>query len=141
MLYDQFLAALDDEFHPFCGIYGHRPVNKKKGLWEVRVLWESGEISWEPLKSIWDSDRLTLAQYARDQGLTHLKGWRRTRYVQGDPAKVVRLATIFKAAVAQWQGPKFKFGTQVPRNAKEAHRLDAQNGDTKWKDAITKELS
>ena len=81
-----------------------------------------------------------MAQYARDNNLTDLKGWRRTKHVRGDPDRIVRLARIYKAITEQWTGPKFKFGVQVPRNTKEAYLLDRKNGDTLWQEAIAKEL-
>jgi hypothetical protein len=37
-------------------------------------------------------------------------------------------------------GPIFKFGIQVPRNVKEAYKLDATNGNTKWQDAMKEEI-
>jgi hypothetical protein len=37
-------------------------------------------------------------------------------------------------------GPKFKYGVQVPRNVRDALALDKANGDTKWADAIKKEI-
>ena len=35
----------------------------------------------------------------------------------------------------------YKYGYQVPRNHAEAMRLDAENGNTKWRDAELLELS
>ena len=34
-----------------------------------------------------------------------------------------------------------KFGIEIPKTAKEAAELDAKNGDTKWMDAILKEIT
>ena len=39
------------------------------------------------------------------------------------------------------QGPKYKFGIQVPRTKKEAMELDLKNGDTLWQDAMTTEAT
>ena len=140
LVYSRFLDALAEDVHPFHGIYGHRPVNKAKGRWEVLILWGTGETTWEPLSSIWNADKLTVAKYARDNGLTDTKGWRRTKHVRGDPDRLAQLVRLFKASSASWDGPKYKFGVQVPRNTKEAYRIDRENGDTKWSDAIEKEL-
>ena len=140
LVYSRFLDALAEDVHPFHGIYGHRPVNKAKGSWEVFILWGTGETTWEPLSSIWNADKLTVAQYARENGLLDTKGWRRTKSVRGDTARLAQLVRLFKASSASWDGPKYKFGVQVPRNTKEAYRIDRENGDTKWADAIEKEL-
>ena len=34
-----------------------------------------------------------------------------------------------------------KFGVEIPKKVKEAAELDAKNGDTKWMDAISKEMT
>ena len=34
----------------------------------------------------------------------------------------------------------FKFGIEVPSSVREAYALDKKNGDTKWADAIQKEM-
>ena len=34
-----------------------------------------------------------------------------------------------------------KFGIEMPKIVKEAAKLDAENGDTKWVDAISKEIT
>ena len=36
--------------------------------------------------------------------------------------------------------PTVQFGVPVPRNVKEAHEMDKQNGDNRWKEAIEKEM-
>ena len=107
LVYSRFLDALAEDVHPFHGIYGHRPVNKAKGSWEVFILWGTGETTWEPLSSIWNADKLTVAQYARENGLLDTKGWRRTKSVRGDTARLAQLVRLFKASSASWDGPKY----------------------------------
>ena len=34
-----------------------------------------------------------------------------------------------------------KFGIEIPKTVKDAAKLDAKNGDTKWMDAISKEMT
>ena len=34
-----------------------------------------------------------------------------------------------------------KFGVEVPKTVKEAQELDQRNGDTKWTDSISKEMT
>jgi hypothetical protein len=43
-------------------------------------------------------------------------------------------------AFKQAKGPVFQFGVQVPRNVKEAHDLERQNGNTYWQDAMQEEI-
>jgi hypothetical protein len=41
----------------------------------------------------------------------------------------------------QKQGPKYKFGVQVPRGVKRANTFNEANGNTQWRDAIKNEVS
>jgi hypothetical protein len=38
----------------------------------------------------------------------------------------------------QKQGPKYKFGVQVPRGVKQANAFNKANGNTQWCDVIKK---
>jgi hypothetical protein len=44
------------------------------------------------------------------------------------------------SAASHSKGPIFQFGTQVPRNVKDAYDIDAKNGNTKWADAMQEEI-
>ena len=44
-------------------ILDHR--KSKKGQWQVKILWDTGDETWEPMKVIREDDKLTLAKYAR----------------------------------------------------------------------------
>ena len=58
-------------------------------------------------------------------------------YCTGDaPSDLVRAYT----AKVRPDGPKFKFGFQVPLGVKQALALERKNGNTKWQDAIRTEL-
>ena len=53
----------------------------KGAHYNVRVEWETGEKSWEPLttadkKGVYDTDRVTVAIYARKHGLLDTPGWK-----------------------------------------------------------------
>ena len=139
-LYSQLLDALEPDAHPFIGIVGHRVVDRTKGTWDIKILWGTGEITWEPLTHMWKQDKFSVAAYAHRKELTHLKGWRRAKSLRADPKRFIRLVRALKSTVMRTKGPRYKFGVQVPRSVPEAQRLDAANGDTLWQDAINKEL-
>ena len=44
------------------------------GRLEVQVLWDNGEVSWEPLAALRKDDPITLAKYARDRKLLEQRG-------------------------------------------------------------------
>ena len=139
-LYSQLLDALDPDVHPFIGIVGHRVVNHTKGAWDLKTLWGTGEVTWEPLNHMWKQDKFSVAAYAHRKALTHLKGWRRAKSLRADPQRFIRLIRALKSTIKRTHGPRYKFGVQIPRTIQEARRLDQANGDTLWQDAISKEL-
>ena len=51
-------------------ILGHRTRNNKL---EIKVLWDTGEVTWEPIRSIRGSDPLTLAKYSNENKLIDKK--------------------------------------------------------------------
>ena len=111
------------------------------------VLWSSGEQTWEPLynrdgkQGLWIDDPVTVAIYARDNGLLDEKGWKLPglKKMAKTQKKLIRLAN--KAKLQSFRSkPIFMYGFQVPRNHVEAMELDRINGNTMWKDAETTEL-
>lgn len=105
----------------------------------MRVNWDNGEVSYEPLALTAKSDPVTCAIYARNSGLLDMDGWRLFRRLAKRQKKLVRLANQAKLQAFRIR-PTFKFGVQVPRNHAEAVRLDQANGNTKWQNAEKTEL-
>ena len=127
----------DDKLWTYDKILDHRKVNGNK--WEVKVLWDTGDVTWEPADVIKADDKMTLAAYAQEKKLVDTPGWKWARRLTKNPKKFIRMAKIFKSQQKN-HGPKYKYGVQVPRNYKEAIELDKANGNTLWQDAIKKEM-
>ena len=53
-------------------ITDHRKT--KKGEWQVMVLWDTSDETWELMKVIKEDDKLTLAKYAHDNDLVDQPG-------------------------------------------------------------------
>ena len=49
----------------------------KGSKYNVKVAWENGEITWEPLSIISRSDPVTVAMYGSENGLLDLEGWKK----------------------------------------------------------------
>ena len=127
----------------FTEILGHKVVKPGDDDYHgssvnVRVQWDDGSQTWEPLTIIGKDDPITCAEYALANDLLNEPGWKRF-------ARLAKRKKKFKRMVNQARqkrknsGPIFKFGVQIPRNAKEARILDAKNGNTLWQDAERKE--
>jgi hypothetical protein len=69
-------------------ISGHEgPLNKNHSSWKgdkynVKVEWENGEVSYEPLHMIAADDTVTCAIYAKDHGLLDTDQRKRTGFIQ-----------------------------------------------------------
>ncbi len=114
----------------FKDIIGNRKVlNKKKDgpEWQIKVIRNNDEETWEPMHLLRKDDPLSLVQYAHDNNLINQIGLSNTR----DSSKIVRLITKVNALKAQNDKArnKFKFGIQVPDDPRHAHLLDKLNGD------------
>jgi hypothetical protein len=83
----QHIEKDDDDgeaFWKYKRISGYEgPLNKNHSLWQgdkynVKVEWENGEVSYEPLHMIAVDDPVMCAIYAKDHGLLDTDGWKCT---------------------------------------------------------------
>jgi hypothetical protein len=103
------------------------------------IEWEDGSITKEPLDVIAKDDPVTCAQYAKENQLLDVSGWKRfKRYVKN--AKQFQRYINQAVLQSKRQAIKFKFGVRVPKTVKEAKQLDLENGNRLWQDAIDLEL-
>jgi hypothetical protein len=79
----QHIEKVDDDGETFwqCKrMSGHEgPLNKNHSSWKgdkyyVKVEWENGEVSYEPLNMVAADDPVTCAIYAKDNGLLETDG-------------------------------------------------------------------
>jgi len=114
--------------------------NYKGSTYNVRVEWEDGSITDEPLTVFSKDDPLAAAKYAKTNDLLETTGWKHLKRIANRPKKMKRMLSqaVLKA---KRDGPIWKFGVQVPRSTKQAYELDQALGQTKWADAIEAERS
>ena len=113
--------------------------NYKGSMWNVRIEWETGEITSEPLSIISTDDPVTCAIYARENNLLELPGWKRFARLARRNKKMLRMVNQAKLRSYR-RTPKYMYGYQVPNDYKEALRLDERNGNTRWQDSTKDEL-
>ena len=95
----------------------------------MRVEWENGEITDEPLSVIAVDAPTACAIYAKKKGLLNKPGWRRFRRLAKRTGKI--FSEVNKAKLRQYNSkPKFKYGIEVPKDSADALRLDKINGNT-----------
>ena len=78
MIYNHLINAFnarDEEgadLQTYDQITDHRKI--KKGEWQVKVLWDTGDETWELMKVIKENDKLILTKYAYDNDLVDQPG-------------------------------------------------------------------
>ena len=129
----------EDRVWTFSKLDGHRKVH---GKYEVQVLWDTGEHTWEPLQLIAKQDPITCAMYAKDNGLLNQPGWKHLKRHVKTPRRYIR--SVQRVALAQKHGrfgvPKFSFGIEIPRDYAHAMELDRKNGNDLWAQAVKSEI-
>ena len=136
--------TLEDQFVSENGVtYARRST----AGWEICVKWTNGSTSWEKVKDLKECYPVELAEYAIKCEIDHEPAWnwwvrqvlkRRDRIV----SQVKGRAKLSREARAKKYSTRAqKFGIEVPRNVEDAVRLDKENGNTLWQDAIAKEMT
>ena len=105
----------------------------------MKVKWTDGSITWEPLALMVASDPVTLAAYAKEHELMELPGWKKLKKIARRAKVLMRMVNANKRA-QRYNAVVYKFGVRLPRNVKEARRLDEENDNSLWADAIATEL-
>ena len=130
----------------FRDILGHQgPLNPndpryKGSSYNVKVLWEDGSETWEPLNMMIKDDPATLAKYAKENNLLETPGWKSLKRIARRAKFLQRMINASKRR-QQHDAVRYKFGVRVPRNVKEALKFDRENGNTLWADAMETELA
>jgi hypothetical protein len=111
------------------------PRKTTKG-WKLCVEWVDGTTSWEPLNLLKESNPVEVAEYAVAAGIAGEPafGW----WV---PYTMKKRSAIISAVNKRYWKKTHKFGIRLPHSVQEATAIDRENGDTKWADAINKEMT
>jgi hypothetical protein len=110
-------------------------VRKTTKCWHLCVEWKDGTTIWERLADLKESNPVEVAEYAAAKSLLDTPDfvwWARN---------VLKKCTIIIAAVTKrYHKRTHKFGIEVPKNWDDCVRLDKENDDFLWQDAVRKEM-
>ncbi len=119
-------------------LHQHHP-DYKGSPYNVKVEWENGECTDEPLAIIAADAPVACAIYARKNNLLNKPGWKRFKRLAKRQGKFFTEAN--KARICQnFYKPKYKYGVQIPRDYNDAIYLDTLNGNTLWQDTTKLEM-
>ena len=114
--------------------------NHKGSKYNVMVEWESGEITYEPLALISKDDPITCAVYAKKHDLLDTTGWKHLKRYAKTSKRLIRAVKQSRTRQVR-ASARYQHGFQVPRDYNDAMRLDKENGNTHWQDAMDLELT
>ena len=114
--------------------------NHKGSKYNVMVEWESGEVTYEPLTLISKDDPITCAVYAKKHDLLDTTGWKHLKRYAKTSKRLIR--AVKQSRIRQVRASvRYQHGFQVPKDCNDAMRLDKENGNTHWQDAMDLELT
>ena len=114
--------------------------NHKGSKYNVMVEWESGEVTYEPLTLISKDDPITCAVYAKKHDLLDTTGWKHLKGYAKTSKRLIR--AVKQSRIRQVRASaRYQHGFQVPKDYNDAMRLDKENGNTHWQDAMDLELT
>ena len=114
--------------------------NHKGSKYNVMVEWESGEVTYEPLTLISKDDPITCAVYAKKHDLLDTTGWKHLKRYAKTSKRLIR--AVKQSRIRQVRAlARYQHGFQVPKDYNDAMRLDKENGNAHWQDAMDLELT
>ena len=102
--------------------------------WEMLIEWKDGSTNWVSLKDIKESYLVQVTEFALD-----------TR-ISMEPAFAWWSHSCSRREIEYWLRSSQRIGlgptslVHIPKSVEEAKKIDEQNGDTLWWDAICKEM-
>jgi hypothetical protein len=104
--------------------------------WELLLQWKDGSEAWVPLKDAKEAFPVQVAEYS-----VQVRIQEEPAFVWWVPHVLKKRAQIIAKAKSKYWQRTHKFGIRIPKSIKEALRVDAENGNTLWWDAIVLEMS
>ena len=115
---------------------GNRTRKRTTKGWYIQVQWKDGTDGWVPLKELKESHPVELAEYAEAECIID-----EPAFAWWAPYALKKRNQIIAKIKTRIKRKNAKYGIEIPRDVRHAHQLDLENGDTKWADAITKEMT
>ena len=137
MSYNQLMDYIQKETDPD-SLFSFRDIVAHQGPLEVE--WESGEVTYEPLTLISKDDPITCAVYAKKHDLLDTTGWKHPKRYAKTSKRLIR--AVKQSRIRQVRASaRYQHGFQVPKDYNDAIRLDKENSNTHWQDAMDLELT
>ena len=103
--------------------------------WELLIEWKDGSTNWVSLKDIKESYLVEVAEFALATRISM-----EPTFAWWVPFVLKKRNRILAKVKSKYWLRTHKFGIHIPKSIEEAKKIDEQNGDTLWWDAICKEM-
>lgn len=114
---------------------GRKHQRKTTKGWELLVSWKDGTSNWIKLKDVKEDFPVQTAEYAHANKISM-----EPAFVWWVPHVLThRKRIIAKVKTKYWQRTH-RFGIRIPKTVSEAIKIDKENNNTYWRDAITQEM-
>ncbi|KAI2510101.1 Reverse transcriptase (RNA-dependent DNA polymerase) [Fragilaria crotonensis] len=104
--------------------------------WHLCVEWKDGTTSWERLADLKESNPIEVAEFAVTHGIDG-----EAAFAWWVPYTLKRRDRIVAAVNKRYHKRTHKFGIEVPKTYEDCVRIDRENGNTLWQDAVRKEMT
>jgi hypothetical protein len=101
--------------------------------WHLCVEWKDGTTIWERLVDLKESNPVEVDEYAVAKSLIDAPA-----FVWWSPRCLKNRSRIIAAVTKHYHKRTHKFGIEVPKIVDDCVRLDKENDNTIWKDAVRK---
>jgi Reverse transcriptase (RNA-dependent DNA polymerase) len=112
-----------------------RRVHTTRG-WELYVSWKDSSATWIALKDLKESYPVELARYAKQHDLLE-----EPAFAWWAHHALKKCERILKKVKSKYWERTSKYGIEMPKSTADAKRIDAENGNTLWTDAIRLEMT
>jgi len=116
-------------------VNGRSSMKKTTKGWMLCVQWKDGTTTWERLSELKESNPVEIAEYAVANEI-HLE----PAFEWWVPFTLKKRDRIISAVSNRYHKRTHKFGIELPKSVADARRIDKENGNTLWEDAIKKEM-
>ena len=130
----EMAVPIDDKF--VVSKNGRKSLRKTTKGWYFLCLWKYGSTMWAPLKDLKESNPVDISEYVVGNIISEEDAF--ALWVPYTLKKCDRIIFKVKACFLK---KSHKFGVEIPTSVEEVYRLNQNNNNALWRDAIKKEIT
>ena len=114
---------------------GQKRLRKTTKGWKLLIKWKDKSKAWINLADMKEAHPVETAEYARARGISN-----EAAFAWWVPYTLRKREVILAVVKNQIRKMTHKYGIEIPRDVEHAHEIDSRNGNTRWRDALMKEM-